>query len=84
MSSRLAIPCPYCKRPMATSPAFAGQMIACPSCRGEFVLTIPAIVAFAVRRAGSSNFDSDNFESACLPVRDATFREHRAAGCSSS
>ena len=54
MSSRLAIPCPYCKRPMATSPAFAGQMIACPSCRGEFVLTIPAIVPSQAAVAASA------------------------------
>lgn len=39
--SRLAIPCPYCKRQMATSMAFAGQMIACPNCRGEFMLSPP-------------------------------------------
>ena len=29
MSLRLAITCPFCKRPMATSAAFAGQTIAC-------------------------------------------------------
>jgi len=33
----MAVNCPYCKRPMATSAAFAGQTIACPNCRGEFV-----------------------------------------------
>src|SRR5687768_13124545 len=43
MSMRLAVNCPFCKRPMATSAAFAGQMIACPSCRGEFVLHSPAL-----------------------------------------
>jgi hypothetical protein len=43
MSMRLAVNCPFCKRPMATSAAFAGQMIACPNCRGEFVLNSPAL-----------------------------------------
>jgi len=43
MSLRLAINCPFCKRPMATSAAFAGQMIACPNCRGEFVLNPPGM-----------------------------------------
>ncbi len=38
---RLAVNCPFCKRPMATSAAFAGQMIACPNCRGEFKLNSP-------------------------------------------
>jgi hypothetical protein len=38
MSMRLAVNCPFCKRPMATSAAFAGQMVACPNCRGEFKL----------------------------------------------
>jgi hypothetical protein len=28
---------------MATSSAFAGQMIACPNCRGEFVLQVPGV-----------------------------------------
>src|SRR6185436_16571545 len=42
MSMRLAVTCPFCKRPMATSAAFTGQMIACPSCRGEFLLNPPA------------------------------------------
>lgn len=40
---RLAVNCPFCKRPMATSAAFAGQMIACPNCRGEFMLNSPAL-----------------------------------------
>src|SRR5947207_182360 len=39
---RMAVNCPYCKRPMATSAAFAGQTIACPNCRGEFVFQPPA------------------------------------------
>lgn len=43
MSLRLAINCPFCKRAMATSAAFAGQMIACPNCRGEFVLSPPGM-----------------------------------------
>jgi hypothetical protein len=43
MSMRLVVNCPFCKRPMATSAAFAGQMIACPNCRGEFLLHSPAI-----------------------------------------
>src|SRR5262245_45164294 len=43
MSLRLAITCPFCKRPMATSAAFSGQMIACPNCRGEFVLQPPGM-----------------------------------------
>jgi hypothetical protein len=43
MSLRLAVNCPFCKRPMATSAAFAGQMIACPNCRGEFLLNSPAL-----------------------------------------
>src|SRR3954469_7732485 len=43
MSMRLAVNCPFCKRPMATSAAFAGQMIACPNCRGEFVLNSPGL-----------------------------------------
>jgi hypothetical protein len=38
---RLAVTCPVCKRPMATSAAFTGQMIACPNCRNEFVLNPP-------------------------------------------
>jgi hypothetical protein len=41
MSMRLAVNCPFCKRPMATSAAFAGQMVACPNCRGEFKLNSP-------------------------------------------
>jgi len=45
---RLAVNCPFCKRPMATSAAFAGQMIACPNCRGEFLLNSPATAASAV------------------------------------
>lgn len=40
---RLAVTCPVCKRPMATSAAFTGQMIACPNCRNEFVLNPPGI-----------------------------------------
>ena len=44
MSVRIAIHCPFCKRPMATSAAFVGQMIACPNCRGEFVLNPPGLL----------------------------------------
>lgn len=40
---RLAVHCPYCKRPMAASAAFAGQMVACPNCRGEFLFTPPGM-----------------------------------------
>src|SRR5262245_30810293 len=43
MSLRVAIHCPFCKRPMAASSAFAGQMIACPNCRGEFLMTPPGM-----------------------------------------
>jgi hypothetical protein len=39
---RMAVNCPYCKRSLATSAAFAGQTIACPNCRGEFVFQPPA------------------------------------------
>jgi hypothetical protein len=45
---RMAVNCPYCKRPMATSAAFAGQTIACPNCRGEFVFQPPASMPSAV------------------------------------
>ena len=44
MSLRVAIHCPFCKRPMAASSAFAGQMIACPNCRGEFLMTPPGMM----------------------------------------
>jgi hypothetical protein len=41
---RVAVNCPNCKRPMATSAAFAGQTIACPNCRREFLFQPPAAV----------------------------------------
>jgi len=41
---RVAVDCPFCKRSMATSAAFAGQTIACPNCRGEFAWNPPAKV----------------------------------------
>jgi hypothetical protein len=47
MSMRLAVNCPFCKRPMATSAAQSGQMVACPNCRGEFVLNTPALTPAA-------------------------------------
>jgi hypothetical protein len=39
---RIAVNCPHCKRQMAASVAFAGQLIACPNCRGEFPFHPPA------------------------------------------
>jgi hypothetical protein len=40
--------------------------------------------AVGIRRVGYGNLNSVHFESACLPVRDATCREHGATVCSSS
>jgi hypothetical protein len=39
MAMRLVIHCPYCKRPVPTSPLQLGRTITCVTCRGEFVAT---------------------------------------------
>jgi hypothetical protein len=48
---RVAVTCPYCKRPMAASSAFAGQMVACPNCRGEFLFAPPGMTPSATEAA---------------------------------
>ena len=49
---RMSIQCPLCKRPVATSSAFAGQLIACPNCRGEFGLQVPGAAPPQLATAG--------------------------------
>jgi hypothetical protein len=70
--SRLAITCPICKRPLATSPAFAGQMIACPHCRGEFVLTLPVVTPAQVAAPETAppafRLESPSSSTAAAPV----------------
>ncbi len=51
---RVAVNCPNCKRPMATSAAFAGQTIACPNCRREFVFQPPATMPPSATSAAPS------------------------------
>lgn len=51
---RVAVNCPFCKRPLATSAAFAGQTIACPNCRREFVYQPPAVVPLSATSAAPS------------------------------
>jgi len=47
MSSTLThtVQCPNCGRPVAASMAHVGQRVACPSCRGEFLLSPTALLA---------------------------------------
>jgi len=49
--------CPNCGRPVAASLAHVGQRVACPSCRGEFLLSPTALLApssTATKSAGST------------------------------
>src|SRR5262245_14053857 len=39
------VQCPNCGRPVAASLAHVGQRVACPSCRGEFLLSPTALLA---------------------------------------
>jgi hypothetical protein len=49
----LQVTCPYCNRPMAATPAMVGQRVACPSCRGEILLSPAALLAPAGAAARS-------------------------------
>lgn len=52
------VQCPNCGRPVAASLAHVGQRVACPSCRGEFLLSPTALLApsgSATKSAGSAS-----------------------------
>ena len=52
------VQCPNCGRPVAASLAHVGQRVACPSCRGEFLLSPTALLApssAGTKSAGSAS-----------------------------